>query len=811
MRIAIVPALLLAVAGIAGETQPPVPNSPPAPAIAPPQLPATQAATIDALLERAIAAGLPDLRGATLTQGKIEITSPQESNDNMIGGLSLQHGRAVTHHKDGKRIVTMEGIHARLADGRWLAGLRQLVVPADNVEVRLADGARELPPGGLSAAMRRDQPRPGDQEDEERFYKLFAGEEQARLRAGADTLKNLREDMIWGDLIALHLRRLGLAEADSLLLFAAAVAQMPWMNTESADVLELGAGHRGFRMRGFDGNPDAWMTENAGKLSLPDPSVTAGRMLAEHFAGLLTDAKALAAHRLEPAAAAAAAIALLPEAERAARAPAIDRLIARLALPEKAPEGADLAARVQLWNPSSREMHFISRNAEDEEAVDYIPAEALAQMPAEARAHYERMRAERTQWKPRAEDAAGLIALLADRRPSRWLDGAHARTLGDNALRALATVVGFDPRLLISRDTGAAWTDAERDAVATGLQAWFTALGGKPIAEGLTAAIDRLPAEAVATILQGRPADQRAPLLDRIAALWKAGPPRDAEPQHIGAIIAQAGDHAGIAAALAAWPVADGFRPLLACWHDRAGRPAELDKLIDEIAADRERHDILSTALAQAMQRPSAARLQRCLGLLAGPHDDPRTWAPLAAALDNGSDWDEAWMGVSAMDGDQGRVFSSEDADKADPAKSIKLAVVALALADRRPIEDKLLEIESYPEWSSVQITGMHVWMHARGQRGRNQEPAKGPENRPSELRMRDLAAAALGNNALGLGLQELTRDDLWRPAAERDAAMRQAVEAVATAARAALTAAKLPDVVPADLAAPAAGGDALF
>lgn len=814
MRIALVPALLLAVAGIAGEA-PPAPAPQPAPAIAAPQLPAPQGAAIDALLERAIAAGLPDLRGAVLMQGKLEVTEPQDADaDGMDGGFAMHFGRTSTRHEDGKTIITMEGIHARLADGRWLAGLRRLIAVGDGVGVVLADGASELKPADLSAALRREQPRPRDEGDEDRFYRLFAGEDQTRLRAGAELLRSLREELVWGDLVALHLRRLGAVEADTLLLFNGAVAQMPWMQRESSDTLQLGAGNGGFRMGGFQGDPDTWMTENAGKLALPDPALAAGRLLADYFAGLLVDRRALAAHRLEPAAAAAAAIALLGESERAARAPAIERLIARLSLPEKAPDGADLATRVQLWSPANGGRHFGPQD-EDEEVPD-IPAEALAQMPPEARAHFERMRAAKTVWKPRDEDAAGLVALLADRRPSRWLDGVHARTLGDNALRALATVVGFDPRLLIGRDPDAAWNDGERDAVAKDLQAWFAALAGKPIAEGLAAAIERLPAEAVSTILQGRPEDQRAPLLERIAAQWKAGPPKDAEPQHIGAIVALAGDHAGIAAALAAWPVADRLRPLLACWHDRAGRPAELDKLIDEIAADREQHGILATALGQAMERPSPARLQRCLGLLSGPHDDPRTWAPLSAALGNGGYWDQAWVGVNAMNSHGSRVSSSDDGDKPDPAKAIRLAVVAAALADRRPIEDKLLEIESNPDWSSVQIAGMHVWMHGGRNRNGGDAPAKPREGRPSELRMRDLAAAAMGNNAWQLGLRDLARGDrqlvdLWRPVAERDAAMRQAVEAVATAARAALTAAKLPDVVPADLAAPAVGGDALF
>ncbi len=74
---------------------------------------------------------------------------------------------------------------------------------------------------------------------------------------------------------------------------------------------------------------------------------------------------------------------------------------------------------------------------------------------------------------PDAKDYDGLIGLLDDERPSRCIDASGARTVGDNALRALAALFKADPRALAGLPTDHPWTAAERKATAKALEMWW--------------------------------------------------------------------------------------------------------------------------------------------------------------------------------------------------------------------------------------------------------------------------------------------------------------------------------------------------
>ena len=97
--------------------------------------------------------------------------------------------------------------------------------------------------------------------------------------------------------------------------------------------------------------------------------------------------------------------------------------------------------------------------------------------------------------------------------------------------------------------------------------------------------------------------------------------------------------------------------------------------------------------------------------------------------------------------------------------------------------------------------------------RDSDQKPS--PRQPPTGLRIRDVAATVLADH-LGRYRQDdgpnqpVPPPDLWAPVEVRDRAVQALADAFSEPARAALTAAKLPIIVPS--AAPAAGGDtALF
>ena len=325
-------------------------------------------------------------------------------------------------------------------------------------------------------------------------------------------------------------------------------------------------------------------------------------------------------------------------ARQLARRGSLDRLLARATLPTTAAEGADLAARMQSWEPSG----------EASDGGEGLPdAATIAQMPAEMRQIFLAKLARSKAWRPAESDLPALLALAEDARASRWLDHGTPRCLGDNALRAIAGVIGFDPRLLLGRPLDAPWTDAERTATAGGLRAWWQQLAGRPLAEGLAAAIARLPPAAMAQVLAARPEEARKPLFEAIAAAWTAHAPAADQADGLASVLALAGDQAAIAAAVRSWKIEGRLRPLLACWRDRHGDPAALDALLEEALAgpqaDDGRSATLLNVLSQVLRSPSTARLdvgrrrRRKTGPRSCPWPSPPSCSPTGAP--SGTAW----------------------------------------------------------------------------------------------------------------------------------------------------------------------------
>ncbi len=178
-------------------------------------------------------------------------------------------------------------------------------------------------------------------------------------------------------------------------------------------------------------------------------------------------------------------------------------------------------------------------------------------------------------------DLAALIALCDRDEVSLWLDQGRPRTLGDQALRAVASIVEIDPRLLAGRAAAAPWTASERHAVAQGLQAWWLAHAGRPLAQLQSDMLPTLPVEAIGHLLVMSERAQRRPLLDRLMAQWASGPPAGGIEGVLGVA---AGDPA-VAAVVDAWPVAGAQRSLLAAWHACRGDHGQASALLDAAIA----------------------------------------------------------------------------------------------------------------------------------------------------------------------------------------------------------------------------------
>jgi len=74
---------------------------------------------------------------------------------------------------------------------------------------------------------------------------------------------------------------------------------------------------------------------------------------------------------------------------------------------------------------------------------------------------------------PTPDMADALVGLLGEEEICAFMDFQGARSIGDNALRALAQLAGEDPRSWVGADPGADWTAPERKRVAAAIQDWW--------------------------------------------------------------------------------------------------------------------------------------------------------------------------------------------------------------------------------------------------------------------------------------------------------------------------------------------------
>lgn len=795
---------------------------------------AAERSAINRVIEALIAVGVPDTRGATLVIGEIETseavagnqTDPIDALDleegSEMNGHSFRYGGGRTRIADGKKITTWSGTHLQLADGRWLMQSAVLIAASPKLTITPKEDSKRLNPEQVATYLATDKPgrrHPGQDEGEASWLNLFNAEARPRIVAASAASAQLETLGVglWGGSISVPLLcRAGVPGTAEMILLAGQMQQMdgfarmqrPDRQPLILDYEEMQWGARAFlgHEDGEAADPQAQMEKRKGTLTVVDPTPVLNQEIASWFHALLLDTASRTAFGFSSEQVAKQAIAFTPEADRGALSATLTLLAAARALPQKPPANADLATRLQSWLPSPQDQFMTE---EGEEPNQQMPdAAMLAQMPADEQAYFRKEMERRNAWRPAEAEVPGLLALLTDPRPSRWIENGTPHTLGDNALRALHAVMRIDPRLLAGRDPLKPWDDAERTATAEAIRAWWTGVAGKPLAEALVADLEHLPLNAAITVISKRKPAERAPLLDRLAATLPATPTTDTSSQSIARLLALAGNQAGIAAKVTAWPIAGALRPLLAVWHNSQGRPAELDKLLDELGAagnqDDQAASRLGVALKHALSKPSPERLQRSLALAAGPLTDRRTWAILGAVSGQGHAFDPDWMAVQHYEQNlmQQQGNRQHDEDRTDPALTIPLTVICTMLADRRILPDDAYKLQLHGDYGQIAIQGLTLGIQLRdfAQRRSEQVVEAKPRPNPSGLRVCDLAALAARNLTYQIGKHELASSptNLWSGLTARDLAVSELAEAFAERARSALAAAKLPDVLPA-------------
>jgi hypothetical protein len=201
--------------------------------------------------------------------------------------------------------------------------------------------------------------------------------------------------------------------------------------------------------------PDMEATEEAWRKAHPrltlEPPATALRRAMHRWCRneLMHDVRLLS-----PRVAAAVCLATLDPGDPQRHAPRIAALSAAAGIPAEPGPSADLAGKLASWSlPGRPRMVVSSTNDGAGMTTSFVEPK-----PA---------------YKPERKDLDALMALLSDDRPSRFIDFSGARSIGDNAFRAVAEILDADPRALAKHPVTAPWTPAERKKAATAVQAWW--------------------------------------------------------------------------------------------------------------------------------------------------------------------------------------------------------------------------------------------------------------------------------------------------------------------------------------------------
>lgn len=389
-------------------------------------------------------------------------------------------------------------------------------------------------------------------------------------------------------------------------------------------------------------------------------------------------------------------------------------------------------------------------------------------------------------------DLDGLVALLGDTGPSLWWDDRMPRTLGDNALRCLYELTGADWRWLVVDDPAVAalvdmrlgeqvespwsvqrWTDAQRTACATAIARWWAAHreGGAPAA--IAAVLQRMPPMLWDDVFYGIPRDMMTDAVGAAIAAAIAATLQVPAEEPLPAIGAIRGAlllprHAGITAALAAWPAGPGHAKLTDLRGQLGGTGAYDARILDLLQGrfappaesfhgwEPERMLDPDSNLGLWMHQPTPGRLQALVEAQQRPFDQPNTI------------WLLAQLGTSRHDvlGDwrlAERVLAGGSGRRAIPARLIELA---------------LADVRALPRDVSVRLATM-----------------AGPRDCPASWRdvsgprVCDWAALQLMENHRRLGL------DILPDGADRPADFRVADQAARDRALAALRSAFAPVV----------------
>lgn len=419
-----------------------------------------EAKEVDAVIRAVIAAGFPDAANSSVHSGKLVVSATYDPDKDPAPLPSSASTMQATIPNTSRTTYTytFEGLHFKLADGSWLISLAYHFKPAAGDKVNDAD-APEIKLAELTATAIKDHPFDAEKEASKWLEGLDAPQ-RPRAAAAMNLLLpvtfylKLGADDLAPAIVLLHAAGWPDAAAASLSLADQRARNYwqlrPWMPPDMP-----------FDPSGVYPNSkteeEAW--RKAHTTFTPEPPQTAlRRALYRWCRGQLT-VESSEDGLFPPEIAAKTAKAMVEPNDPQKNAAKIDAQLAGAKLPVTPAENADLAGKLQSWEARQRMPRMVVKGG----GGNKNPSISTSfEAPVAA-------------YTPDKKDLDALVALLGDDRPSRFFDFNGARTVGENAWRALAALLKADPRTLAAYAIDKPWTTAEHHAASTAVQTWWKA------------------------------------------------------------------------------------------------------------------------------------------------------------------------------------------------------------------------------------------------------------------------------------------------------------------------------------------------
>jgi len=492
-----------------------------------------------ALVDQAIALGFPDTQGAELFTGTL-----------------------IVHSSDSNHpTARLAGVHARRSDGSWLALLTYPVQPSLSVTIDA---------GQLTAVqakpLRLRNILPDEQNNSGRVHVL-----PPRTRMPVGDLGTYLQSVLQSD----HLNMptgmcTALVRADIEQPGELPLILMRPPHLELSLCAPIGPGYLGICQLHF-GNSLAAIQRS--KLMPPQmPPLTVLRYGLIHW--FLANARGFPAPitSLPNTTAFAAARALCPSDDPTTMTQI--RLQEELQLGRRNVNGGDaFLRRLITWHTGFADDMEVTQRTNLEAYVrdpHSVPDFMVPQLAAALNSRFE------------PSDLPALFGLLGNLEASEWIDRRQLRTVGDQALRAIASVLVFDPRCLIGRDLDALWTDEERSIVCQKLGIWWAANQQKSVQEIRLAALAHMDCMGICYLLKLVPAIEAPELFQRVAVMWQHGPPKEFDD---GDVLTRAEEYPDFATVITQWPATGVQGPRLLEWQVRHGGNPDFDGFFDDILA----------------------------------------------------------------------------------------------------------------------------------------------------------------------------------------------------------------------------------